>query len=437
MESRLEILSGQPKDGNTLYIMRRDQRIFQNYCVEYGYSLSNNFKKEFLIGLDFDTFKANEHQEKIIYEGLEEMLESSASLNIPLISLNIKDLHSIIKSYTITNVILDYCPLRESIQLTKSISKMCLDIYCVQIDAHNVVPHVLLDVYKRNSRAVKITLFKHFFEYLKKFEDIKRHKYNKTNSNLKIPEYERHKYFRGGYSHGMNQVKHFFDTKFNLYADKRNNPDLNIISDLSPYLHPGQVSSQQILLMAYDRFYNKDDKNLESFVNEVFVWKETAEHFCYHEPNYDNIDGALPWAKETLLSHKDDRRERIYSKKDLEIGKTQSMLWNAGQMELVNFNKMHGYVRMFWAKQLLKWTLTPEEALGMAIEFNDKYSLDGNDPNGYLGVMWSICGTMDQGWKERLITGKIRPMKEFKTKEYVARWTNKKERDAYLKSREI
>ncbi|KAF9763500.1 Deoxyribodipyrimidine photo-lyase [Nosema granulosis] len=436
MDDRIFIL-GEPKDGNTLYVMRRDQRVWENYCIEYGYKISYIYKKEFILGVDLDSLKANEYQKKLMFEGFEELLETCEALNLPLISLNLDNLSSLFKTRNIANVILDFCPLRESKLITDKISKICekAGVCFVQIDAHNIVPHAIMDVYKRNSRAVKINLFKHFFKYFKEFSNVSEHRYNETKSDFSVPEYSKHEYFPGGYTHGMKQVQYFFDHKFNLYSEQRNNPDVNYISDLSPYLHSGQISSQKVLLIAYEKFYNKDDKNLESFANEIFIWKETAEHFCCHEVNYDNINGALPWAKDTLLVHKDDKRERIYSKKQLENGKTQSSLWNAAQMELRVFNKIHGYVRMFWAKQLLKWTSSPEEALEIAIEFNDNYSLDGNDPNGYLGVMWSICGSMDQGWKERMITGKIRPMNEIKTKEYVSRWLDMKEREKYLSKR--
>ncbi|EOB15534.1 deoxyribodipyrimidine photo-lyase [Nosema bombycis CQ1] len=437
MEQRLKILNGNPKTGPTLYVMRRDQRIYENYAIEYGYSLSYEKKSEFIIGIDFSTIIVNEFQKMIMFEGLEELSKDCLKFNLPLFSFD--NLKFLIDKMKIKNIILDYSPLRGSLKYDEDVTKICKDlgIYCVQVDAHNVVPHNLLETYKRTGKSVKNDLFKHFFDFLKEFKSLEKHKFNKSKGDFKLPSFTKHDYFIGGYKAGMNQVQYFFKNKFKRYADKRNSPDDNVLSDLSPYLHFGQISSQKVLLDAYDLFYNKDDKNLESFVNEIFVWKETSEHFCFHEKNYDNLEGALPWAKESLLKHADDKREKIYTKDILEEGKTKSELWNAAQTELREFNKIHGYVRMFWAKQMLKWTKSPEEALSLAICLNDKYSLDGNDPNGYTGIMWSICGTMDQGWKERDVIGKIRAMNEIKTKKYTKMWTNKKEKEAYLKQRKV
>ncbi|OMJ16937.1 Deoxyribodipyrimidine photo-lyase [Smittium culicis] len=143
-----------------------------------------------------------------------------------------------------------------------------------------------------------------------------------------------------------------------------------------------------------------------------------------HEPNYDNFSGALPWAQESLNNHRGDARN-VISIRELENAQTNVHVWNSGQKELVISGKMHGYIRMFWAKQLLKWTESPEEALRVAIYLNDKYSIDGNDPCGYLGIMWSICGSMDQGFKDRDIIGKIRPMNPPKAPLYISKWSKK------------
>ncbi|GJP50223.1 hypothetical protein CLOM_g9366 [Closterium sp. NIES-68] len=128
------------------------------------------------------------------------------------------------------------------------------------------------------------------------------------------------------------------------------------------------------------------------------------------EPQYDSLKGAWEWAQTTLEAHRGDSREFVYTAAQWEAAKTHDKLWNAAQLELVHYGKMHGYMRMYWAKKILEWSRTPEEALRIAIEQNDKYSLDGRDPNGYVGCMWSIAGVHDQGWAERKVFGKIRYM---------------------------
>jgi deoxyribodipyrimidine photo-lyase len=147
-----------------------------------------------------------------------------------------------------------------------------------------------------------------------------------------------------------------------------------------------------------------------SFLEELVVRRELADNFCYYNAHYDQFDGFPNWAKETLREHQKDRREYIYTLKEMEAAQTHDDLWNAAQMEMVHKGKMHGYLRMYWAKKILEWTQSPQDALQVAIYLNDRYELDGRDPNGYTGIAWSIGGVHDRAWKERAIFGKVRYM---------------------------
>ena len=136
---------------------------------------------------------------------------------------------------------------------------------------------------------------------------------------------------------------------------------------------------------------------------------------------------AFPrWARESLDEHSEDPREYVYSPEEFEKAKTHDPLWNAAQLGMVSQGKMHGYMRMYWAKKILEWTDSPENAIKIAIYLNDKYSLDGRDPNGYAGIAWSIGGVHDRAWKERPIYGKVRYMnykgtkRKFDVNEYIA-----------------
>ena len=146
-----------------------------------------------------------------------------------------------------------------------------------------------------------------------------------------------------------------------------------------------------------------------SFLEELVVRRELADNFCYYNAHYDQFDG-FPKAKETLREHQKDRREYIYTPKEMEAAQTHDDLWNAAQLEKVYRGKMHGYLRMYWAKKILEWTQSPQDALQVAIYLNDRYELDGRDPNGYTGIAWSIGGLHDRAWKERAIFGKVRYM---------------------------
>ncbi|KAK6089336.1 hypothetical protein P3W45_001659 [Vairimorpha bombi] len=462
MKNRTEVLCNNPVQGNVLYICIRDLRIQNNHSINYAYNLSYHFLTEFFVGIPLSNIKCNDVQYSFMLESIEEMYKDADKYKLNVSILD--DLSEYISINKITNIVLDWSPLREYLDYYRKVTGMCKKrgIFCVQIDSHNVVPCKIFDVYKRTSSSVKMLLFKKFFEYLDEeyevvesvddanfikndvkyivnvWDDLEVHKYNKKkNSPLNIPEYEKCKYFRGGFKAGNDTFNKFTLEKLKKYGELRNCPDVDGLSNLSPYLHFGIISPQKIIQEAYEKFYKTDKANLEIFVAEIFIWRETAEHFCYHNKNYDNIMGALEWARESLQSHTNDKREHLYTYKELEEGKTADKLWNAAQKQLIFFNKIHGYVRMYWAKQLVKWTKSPEEAIKIGIVLNDKYSIDGNDPNGYLGVMWSICGSMDRGYKDRPITGKIRPMNAIKTKWYARMWNNKEERTKYLKDREI
>ena len=153
--------------------------------------------------------------------------------------------------------------------------------------------------------------------------------------------------------------------------------------------------------------------------------RELADNFCFYQPHYDTFAGFPDWAQKTLNQHRRDKREQLYTPAALESGQTHDELWNAAQGQMVRRGKMHGYLRMYWAKKILEWTASPEEAQAVAIYLNDRYELDGRDPNGYAGIAWSIGGVHDRAWFERPVFGKIRYMSyngcrsKFKVEDYI------------------
>lgn len=181
-------------------------------------------------------------------------------------------------------------------------------------------------------------------------------------------------------------------------------------SGLSPYLHFGQLSAQRLAWQVSQSSIAQELK--EPFLEELIVRKELSDNFCYYEPAYDSFEGFPNWAKKTLNEHRQDKREYLYSFNELEGAATHDQLWNSCQLDLAINGKLHGYLRMYWAKKILEWTKCPEEALEYCIKLNDCYSLDGRDPNGYTGIAWSIGGVHDRAWRERAIFGKIRYMNE-------------------------
>ena len=230
-------------------------------------------------------------------------------------------------------------------------------------------------------------------------------------------------------------VAAFCATRLRLFSEKRNDPCVAALSDLSPYLHFGQLSAQRMALMvkaaaAKQGVSAAEQAGVDSFLEESIVRRELADNYCFYQPNYDNLDGAAGWARESLLLHAADPRPKLYSLEQLEKGKTHEDIWNAAQLQMVRTGKMHGFMRMYWAKKILEWSPDPAEALRRAIYLNDKYELDGRDPNGYVGCGWAIMGVHDMGWAERPIFGKIRFMnydgckRKFDIKRYAAKWNS-------------
>ncbi len=218
----------------------------------------------------------------------------------------------------------------------------------------------------------------------------------------------------------------FLERRSTGYDTLRNDPNEHAQSELSPYLRYGNIAPQRVALMARDSQMLDADK--EAFLEELIVRREVADNFCWYSPAYDRFDGAWNWARESLEAHWDDPREFIYTQEQFDRAETHDSLWNAAQIQMVKTGKMHGFLRMYWAKKILEWSLNPEIAIAIALHLNDRYELDGWDPNGFTGVMWSICGVHDRAWFERPIFGKIRYMnrngceRKFDVGAYVKRW---------------
>lgn len=233
--------------------------------------------------------------------------------------------------------------------------------------------------------------------------------------------------FKGGTKEAVRLLAEFVSKKLKRYAEDRNHPELDGTSRLSPYLHFGHISPVTIALAVRAAAASKEDK--DAYLNQILVWRELAINFVTYNPNYDNFESAENWAHRTLAQHATDPRPNLYNERQLENAETHDPLWNAAQMQMVNGGWMHNYVRMYWGKKILEWSRTPAEAYRIAVALNDKYELDGRDPNGYAGIAWSIVGKFDRPWFTRPIFGQIRYMsgqstgKKFNSRLYIEQQT--------------
>ncbi len=220
---------------------------------------------------------------------------------------------------------------------------------------------------------------------------------------------ERVSSFKGGPNEAARVLKRFIRERLHGYAENRNHPDLDATSQLSPYLHFGHIGPCEVARAVRDADAPREDR--DAFLEEFIVRRELAVNFVRFNPRYDSLDGCEPWARRTLGAHAADRREPSYSLARLEAAETHDPLWNAAQVQMVETGWMHGYVRMYWAKKILEWTRDPAEAFARAVLLNDRYELDGRDPNGYTGVAWAVGGKHDRAWgPERPVYGTIRYM---------------------------
>lgn len=243
----------------------------------------------------------------------------------------------------------------------------------------------------------------------------------------------------------LSKLKHFVNQKLKYYADKRNDPDYDATSNLSPWLHFGLISEYEIVKMVLaqqpagwdiGQIVNQNGKNagffggyeyIEKYLDELITWRETGFHYCHHTPDFNKFESLPRWALQTLEEHSDDAREYIYSLNEFEKASTHDPVWNAAQRQLVREGYIHNYLRMIWGKKIFEWTSHPEEALEIMIHLNNKYAIDGRDPNSYTGIFW-VLGRFDRPWFERPVFGKIRYMssesagKKVKMNEYLKKY---------------
>jgi deoxyribodipyrimidine photo-lyase len=212
-------------------------------------------------------------------------------------------------------------------------------------------------------------------------------------------------HFRGGAREAQVLLSRFLEDGLDRYARERNDPNAGALSGMSPYLHFGQISPVTIALAVRATGHLDADVYLE----ELIVRRELSVNHVHYNPGYDRFSGLPGWAITTLGVHAKDVREYIYTAAEFERAETHDPYWNAAQMEMRKTGKMHGYMRMYWGKKILEWTESPEEAFEIALSLNNRYELDGRDPNGYTGIAWCF-GRHDRAWKERPVYGKVRYM---------------------------
>lgn len=408
------------RKGAIFYWMSREQRVADNWPLLFAQELAIREESPlavlFCISPQF--LEATSSQYKFMLKGLKEVEADLAELNIPIYLLSgdpAKEIPQFLQSHEAGILVSDFSPLRIKMIWSRSIAKE-VNIPCYEVDGHNIVPCWQASLKQEwAAYSFRPKIHRLLDEYLTDFPALKAHPFpwpeavdndwRGAEMAIRADHFSEMSWAQPGERAAKKHLDEFIDRGLIRYDSDRNNPVKNGQSGLSYYLHFGQISAQRVALMALSGMTDSSP-----FLEELVVRRELADNFCYYNPHYDSVQGFPNWARETLRQHENDPREYLYSIKELEEAKTHDELWNAAQTEMVCRGKMHGYMRMYWAKKILEWTSSPAEAMKIAIYLNDRYELDGRDPNGYTGIAWSIGGVHDRAWKERPIFGKVRYM---------------------------
>lgn len=439
-EKRIRLLQkGNETNGPIVYWMSRDQRVHDNWALLYAQKLAVENKRSLIVLFNLvpDFLEATIRQYGFMLKGLCEVEAELNNYNIPFILTTGKpeeEIPNLLRKLKTSILVSDFDPLKTKRIWKRDVAKN-ISVPFYEVDAHNIVPCLhLSDKLEFAAYTIRPKIHKALFEFMDEFPSVKKMSkaeissdkinWNKIENSLKINfDVKEVDWIKPGESEADKTFRHFLKNKFENYHEGKNDPTKDYQSNLSPYLHFGQISAQRIALETEKLNGNVESKKV--FLEELIVRRELSDNFCYFNKNYDSFEGFHDWAKTSLNEHRKDEREFVYSLKEFEEAKTHEDLWNAAQLEMINTGKMHGYMRMYWAKKILEWTKSPEDALKIAIYLNDKYELDGRDPNGYTGVAWSIGGIHDRAWFERPVYGKIRYMNrngaasKFKIKEYI------------------
>lgn len=447
--SRIRNLGGSTptwRAESVLYVMSRDQRVADNHALLAAQA--HALKEQLPLVVGFVLLKSSGHRAREHYEfmldGLTEVSDRLHELNISfelriVESEPLDTLQGLVETHKPAAVYFDFSPLKGPLSLHKALASANL-VPVYEVDTHNIIPaweisqkqefgaytmrpkvHKLITTWLGEPGEVTIHTFGHAKSTLPTSEDIETLLGRLRSNGASLS-------FIPGEAAANEALDEFVRMRLERYAIERNDATKEAQSELSPYLHYGQLSSLRVALRLIDvlqkhqlepflfvssKLPQPDGKpallaGVDALLEELIVRKELSDNFCFYNPQYDDLSGAPNWAKASLDEHRDDKREHVYSFEQFELAKTHDELWNAAQRQLTQTGKIHGYMRMYWAKKVLEWSKSPEHAIDFLIRLNDFYSIDGGDPNGYVGILWSVAGLHDRPWFDRPVYGKVR-----------------------------
>ena len=437
-----------PAGRCVLYWMRRSQRAFDNPALETAIGLANELKLPVAV-----SFFLRPHRRHANLRQFAFMLEGLADTAL---RLELRGIGFILRLATIRGAdefgklcaalrpaaIVTDRNLLTAPGVSPSLFPASIKVPVFSVDADVIVPTAVIGREHYAARTIRPIIHRHLDEFLTPVGNRSVHlKWPQPSGRTpsltpsaalldSLPldrSIGRADQFDGGTTAALARLKRFLRDGLSHYAERRNAPELDATSHLSPYLHFGQLGPQTIALAV--RNADAPDQARRSFLEELIVRRELAVAFTVYNRAFRAIDSCERWARATLAAHANDPRVHFYNERQLEAAETHDPLWNAAQRQMVESGWMHGYMRMYWAKKILEWSPTPRDAYAIAVRLNDKYELDGRDPNGYAGIAWAIGGKHDRPWgPTRPIFGTIRYMsgastgRKFDSRAYIQRW---------------
>jgi len=428
-KSRIQLLNDAiaARGQYVLYWMQQSQRADHNHALEYAIQQANRLGQGVLVafGLMDDYPEANRRHYTFMLEGLKETRDTLARRGIKLvIQKGAPDEIAQKLGRKASLIVCDCGYLRHQKAWRNHLAQQAA-CRVVQVESDVIVPlRVVSAKAEYAARTIRPKIHSYLSDYLIDFK-LTTVKQSSLTLNVKGIDLEDidavlkklkidhsvpavTNFFRGGSLQARQTFKMFLHRRLTHYVNNRNQPQTDYISHMSPYLHFGQISPLYLALQI-----NGVGSHLqaakESFLEELIVRRELAMNFVNYAPHYDSYKCLPNWARLTLAEHKKDPRETVYTRRQLENAQTHDEYWNAAMREMRYTGFMHNYMRMYWGKKILEWSKTPEHAFRTTLALNNKYFLDGRDPNSYTGVAW-VYGVHDRAWFERPIFGKIRYM---------------------------
>jgi deoxyribodipyrimidine photo-lyase len=413
--------------GPVVYWMSRDQRVADNWALLHAQNLALARRAPLAVvfALAPGFLGATLRQYAFMLDGLREVGAALERKHIAFALLPGNPPESVAafaRRHKAACVVTDFDPLRVKREWKDALLKQS-DLPVDEVDTHNIVPcRALSDKQDYAAYTIRPKLNRALPEFLKPFPALRAHPcawpdalpavdWDGARRALKVDRSVAPvRAFTPGSAAGLQRMEAFLRRGLGGYDRDANNPAVDGQSGLSPYMHFGHVAPQRVALEVGAA--EAPDGARKAFLEELIVRRELTDNYCWYNRAYDTLAHVPDWTRDTFRAHRGDARAYVYTRDALEEARTHDPLWNAAQTEMVAGGKMHGYLRMYWAKKILEWTRSPEEALDDAVYLNDRYELDGRDPNGYVGIAWSVAGIHDRPWPERPVFGKIRYMSD-------------------------